>query len=208
MGGRSARRGLIAASAGAILDVPMRSDVDVSKIERLMAALGQGARGPGRVYLTGGASALLIGWRAATVDVDLRLDPEPEGIFEAIRDLKDALDVNVELASPQDFLPELPGWRERSPFIARHGAVDFFHYDFHAQALAKISRGHGRDRADVRAMVERGLVRPERLADLFEAIGPQLVRFPALDAEALAARVAAAVAELAAVAASGSVDDG
>jgi hypothetical protein len=172
-----------------------------------MAALGRGARGPGRIYFTGGASALLMGWRASTVDVDLRLDPEPEGIFEAIRDLKDALDVNVELASPQDFLPELPGWRERSPFIARHGAVDFFHYDFHAQALAKISRGHGRDWADVQAMVRRGLVAPARLGELFEAIRPRLVRFPALDAQALAARVAAAVAALGAVAAPGDGDD-
>ena len=31
---------------------------------------------------------------------------------------KDTLDVNVELAAPDQFIPALPGWRERSEFIA------------------------------------------------------------------------------------------
>lgn len=39
-----------------------------------------------------------------------------------------------------DFIPSLPGWRDRSVFIARHGAVDFYHYDCSAQALAKVER--------------------------------------------------------------------
>jgi hypothetical protein len=39
-----------------------------------MEGLGRHARGPGRVYLTGGATALLEGWRASTVDVDLKLE--------------------------------------------------------------------------------------------------------------------------------------
>ncbi|MCZ7683003.1 MAG: hypothetical protein M5U28_31025 [Sandaracinaceae bacterium] len=62
----------------------------------------------------GGATAITYGWRELTIDIDLRLDPEPPGAFEAIARLKDELDVNVELASPMDFLPEVPGWRERS----------------------------------------------------------------------------------------------
>jgi hypothetical protein len=53
--------------------------------------------------------------------------------------LKSELDLNVELASPADFIPPLPGWRERSRLIAREGALTFFHYDFYAQALAKRS---------------------------------------------------------------------
>jgi hypothetical protein len=54
------------------------------KIERLMQALGREAQGSGCIYFTGGASALLIGWRSSTIDVDIRLDPEPLGIFQAI----------------------------------------------------------------------------------------------------------------------------
>ena len=39
----------------------------------------------------------LEGWRSATVDLDLKLDPEPEGVFAAIARIKEELDVNVEL---------------------------------------------------------------------------------------------------------------
>jgi hypothetical protein len=95
----------------------MRSNVDPQKIAQLMKVLGREARGPGCIYFTGGASALLIGWRSSTVDIDIRLDPEPPGIFQAIAKLKQELNINIELASPQDFLPPLPGWRDRSVFI-------------------------------------------------------------------------------------------
>jgi hypothetical protein len=54
----------------------MRSNVDPQKIEQLMKILGREARGAGSIYFTGGASALLIGWRNSTVDIDIRLDPE------------------------------------------------------------------------------------------------------------------------------------
>lgn len=43
-----------------------------------------------------------------TIDVDLKADPEPSGFFEAIAILKDELSVNIELANPSDFIPELP----------------------------------------------------------------------------------------------------
>jgi hypothetical protein len=148
------------------------------------------------VYFTGGASALLLGWRQSTVDADLRLDPEPPGVFEALRRLKDELDMNIELASPQDFIPELPGWRERSLHIATEGPVEFLHYDFHAQALAKIERGHARDLDDLLEMGRRGLIRPERLEELFQAIVPELVRYPAIDPDAFRAKLRAALDRL------------
>ena len=91
--------------------------------------------------------------------------------------------MNVELASPDGFLPEVPGWRERSRFVSREGLVTFRHYDFYAQALAKIERGHTRDLLDVRAMLERRLVEPGRLRELFAAIRPSLYLFPAVDPE-------------------------
>lgn len=169
----------------------MRETVDREKIERLLQQLGTRVRGPGRVYLTGGATALLEGWRTSTVDIDLKLDPEPAGAFEVIAELKEELKVNVELASPDLFVPPVPGWRERSPFIARHGEVDFHHFDFRSQALAKLARGHERDLADVRAMTARGLVAPADLVDALERIERDLVRYPGLDAPAFAARVRA-----------------
>lgn len=77
----------------------MRPPVDPSRVTRFLTELGRAVRSPGRVYLTGGASALLEGWRTSTIDIDIKLDPEPIGVFEAIARLKDRLDTNV--ARPQ-----------------------------------------------------------------------------------------------------------
>ncbi len=167
----------------------MRPIVDFQKIERLMQVLGREARGSGCIYFTGGASALLIGWRSSTVDIDIRLDPEPKGIFQAIAKLKQELNINIELASPQDFLPPLPGWRDRSLFIGKHGQISFYHYDFTAQALSKLSRAFDRDIKDVQAMYEQKLFSLKQLRDGFEAIAPELIRFPSLDPDVLRSRV-------------------
>ena len=169
----------------------MRGEADRAKIERFMAELGQRVRGPGKIYLTGGGTAVLEGWRGMTVDLDLKAEPEPAGFFEAIAELKDRIDVNVELASPDDFIPALPDWQARSPFIGRHGAVDFHHYDPFSQALAKIERGHERDGRDVAAMLARGLIDRGRLGEFFEAIQPQLIRYPAIEPAAFRASVMA-----------------
>lgn len=166
-----------------------RSLAKADDIRRLMLALGQHSRGPGKVFFTGGATAVLKGWREATVDVDIKLDPEPAGVFQAIARLKDELQLNVELASPDQFIPDPPGSAERAEFIGRAGQVEFYHYDYYAQALAKIERGHERDELDVRGMARDGYIEPVQLLNLFEAIEPRLIRFPALDPAAFRAKV-------------------
>jgi hypothetical protein len=167
----------------------VRDPIDATRLRQLLERLGRHASGPGRIYLTGGATALLEGWRSSTVDVDLKLDPEPAGIFEAIACLKHELQVNIELASPDQFLPPLPDWKEHSRFIVRHGPVEFFHYDMRSQALAKLARAHDRDLFDVRAMLERGLVSRSELRRGLDQIRDRLIRYPALDAEAFERRV-------------------
>ena len=146
-----------------------------------MQEIGKAAREETRVYFTGGASAVLLCWRGQTIDVDVHFAPELDELLRALPELKEALHVNVELASPADFIPELPGWQERSVFVTREGQATFFHYDFLAQALAKIERGHAVDRSDVAEMLRRGLVTAKGLREMFEAIRPNLYRYPAID---------------------------
>lgn len=169
----------------------MREPLDRAKLDLFVAALGRAASGPGRVYLTGGATAIAYGWRQRTIDIDIRLDPEPAGAFESIAVLKDQLDVNVELASPPDFIPEVPGWRERSVFITQVGPVAFYHFDPVSQVLAKLARGYERDLCDCEAMVAHGLASRHEVAEAFAQITPQLTRYPRLDAPTFGARVAA-----------------
>jgi hypothetical protein len=161
----------------------MREKVSVESIEQFMRTLGRTAKANARIYFVGGVSAVLLGWRESTIDIDLKLVPEVNEILKALPDLKERLHVNVELASPDDFIPPLPGWEERSGFIAREGGIDFFHYDFYAQALAKIERGHSTDLLDVRQMIDRGLVEPARLREYFSRIEDQLYKYPAIDAK-------------------------
>ena len=69
--------------------------------------------------------------------------------------------------------------------------MSFFHYDLRAQALAKIERGHAQDVADVRAMIERGLVTREDLRAALASIEPGLLRYPAVDPSSLRRKVEA-----------------
>jgi len=73
----------------------MRPPIDIARLQSFMVAMGRKTKGPGTIYLTGGSTALLHGWRPMTVDVDLKADPEPSGYFESIATLKDELAINI-----------------------------------------------------------------------------------------------------------------
>jgi hypothetical protein len=169
----------------------MRSLVDAARIHRLMSALGEAADAEARVYFTGGVTAVLHGWRSSTIDVDMKVIPDRDRLFRALPELKERLSINIELASPDDFIPVRAGWEDRSPFIARGSRVSFHHFDLEAQALAKIERGHAQDMADVAAMLARDLVTRHGLLAGFNAIEPALYRYPALDPVSFRAAVEA-----------------
>jgi hypothetical protein len=159
----------------------MRAEADRERIRRLMEAFGRAATGNVRVYLVGGTTAVLLGWRTTPIDVDFVMRPEDEGLLRAVPALKESLEVNLEMASPADFIPVPTGWEERSPFVAQVGRVAFHHFDLYAQALAKVERGHRDDVTDVREMVARGLIEPRRAVEYFARMEPELYRFPAID---------------------------
>ncbi|MGI9033398.1 MAG: DUF6036 family nucleotidyltransferase [Acidimicrobiales bacterium] len=124
---------------------------------------------------------MLVGWRESTIDVDMKVLPESDAVLRAIPRLKEELELNIELASPDDFIPVAPGWEDHSPFIERHGRLSFHHFEMAAQALAKIERGHRQDATDVKEMLARGLVTRDELLRYLGRVEPQLYRYPALD---------------------------
>src|SRR6266436_865880 len=99
----------------------MRRKVTVETFNEFMREIAAAAQSHGKIYFTGGATALLLGFRDQTIDINLKLDPEPKGAFEAIAHLKNSLDVNVELASPDNFIPATAQWREHSQHITSIG---------------------------------------------------------------------------------------
>ena len=170
----------------------MRQKVNASQIKRFMTSLAEGSKTVAKVYLVGGSTAVLLGWRQSTIDIDLKIVPDADDILRTISNLKEKLEINVELASPDHFIPELPGWDLRSQFIEHRGRVDFFHYDFYAQALAKIERGHQTDKTDVEEMFSLRLIDREKLLQLFEKIEGELFRYPAIDPKSFRIAVEAA----------------
>jgi len=175
----------------------MRALADRDRIQRFMKALGSAATADARVDFTGGVTAVLTGWRESTIDVDLRIVPEQDALFRELPRLKERLQINIELASPDHFIPVKDGWEDRSPFVAREGRISFHHFDLYAQALSKIERGHAQDVEDVREMLTRGLVDPNGLRGYFETIAPRLYRYPALDPESFREAVEAALSDYA-----------
>jgi len=167
----------------------MRELADAERIRRFMRALGREADAEGVCYLAGGTTAVLLGWRKSTIDVDISLVPETERLLRAIQHIKDELQINVELASPADFIPLPQGWEDRSPLAARERLLTFYHFDLYTQALAKLERAHAQDLGDVDAMLERRLIARGRARAYFEEIEPELYRFPAIDPRAFRRRV-------------------
>lgn len=159
----------------------MRELADAPHIERFMEALGRAARIDGRVYLTGGATAVLQGWRASTIDIDIKVIPDNDELLREIPRLKEQLNINVELAAPSDFIPVPDGWEERSPLIRRVGKVSFHHFDPVSQALSKAERGHEQDLRDIADLIASGLVDPADARAQFDSIERELYRFPAID---------------------------
>jgi hypothetical protein len=172
----------------------MRALADATRLRRFLSELGREAGEDTDIYLTGGATAVLLGWRDSTVDADILIVPERDALYRALPRLKEELQINVEIASPAHFIPELPGWRERSVFVGREGRLCVYHYDPYAQALAKIERGHAKDIADVEQLIARGLVEPGRLRELHAAIETRLHRYPAIDPPSFRRRLEEALA--------------
>lgn len=146
-----------------------------------MRLFGAKARHRARVYFTGGSTAVLQGWRDSTIDIDIRFIPELDELFRILSEIKESLKVNIELASPPDFIPPVPGWEERSLYVGREGNLEFYHFDPYSQALAKIERGHAQDVQDVETMLKKGFVERTKLLSLYELIEPELYRYPAID---------------------------
>ncbi len=163
----------------------MREPVTPERLERFLEIFGKKLKSSGRIYLIGGATALLNNWRKTTLDIDLSAEPEPKNFFQAILETKNELNINIELASPNNFVPALEGWQARSKYIGRYGSTDFYHFDYYSQALSKLSRGHVRDLTDVEGMYAAGYIDASRFRDLFTSVEDQIIKYPALSAERL-----------------------
>ena len=151
----------------------MRQRVDQQRIELFLQRLGRQFNKPGRIYLVGGTTMVYEGLRQQTLDIDLALeiaDEDHSAFIATIRQLKESLSLNIEEASPADFIPLPAGYRERSQFVGRYGLLDVFHFDLYSTALSKIERGTENDFADVLALLQTGHLEIAKLSECFHEI--------------------------------------
>jgi hypothetical protein len=165
----------------------MRRSVDRAALRELMAELARSAPSGGRhrVYLVGGGTAVLQGFRSSTIDVDLHTDEH--SIFREIQSIKERLRLNIELVRPENFVPPLAGTNERHVFIETIGPVSWFHYDPYAQLLSKLVRGFSKDLEDARNLVRSGMVELSRFRQLVREIPSEAwTSYPSLSPSAVA----------------------
>ena len=175
----------------------MREDVTEERLRDLMNEIARTAPRRRRfdVYLVGGGTAVLSGWRPTSIDADL-FAPD-ESVFRDIQGIKERLNVNVEFARPEHFVPALPGSNDRHVFIETVGRVSYYHYDPYAQVLSKVVRGFERDLADAQAFVRSGMVDPDRLRKLVGRIRPSAyAKYPNLSQDAVQKAVEDFVSDL------------
>lgn len=174
----------------------MRNKLTRERLQALMREIARVAPGkqPYQVYLVGGGTAVYSGWRASSIDADLF--SEREEVFRDIQGIKERLNLNVEVARPEHFVPALSGSASRHIHIETIGGVTFYHYDPYAQVFSKLVRGFERDMRDVRQFVASGLVDPEELRRLVAKIPTTaFARYPNLTRAGVTAAVDAFLRE-------------
>ncbi|MCP5464936.1 MAG: hypothetical protein H7A33_07930 [Deltaproteobacteria bacterium] len=144
-----------------------------------MKSVGKVLKKPATFYLTGGATAILFGFRAGTIDIDITGDMNE--LFSHIPKLKEQLNINIELAKPTDFVPNLPDEAKRHILIDTFGKAKFLHFDPYSQAFSKIVRAHTTDITDVKSLVDKNLVDLKKLYKMVKGISDKdFAKYPRL----------------------------
>lgn len=154
-----------------------RRDATRPEIAAFLRELGRRFRGSGALYLVGGSILVYQGYRPRTADIDYRVEltSGDDGLFiQALRATQRAVNLNVEAASPADFIPLPRGWKDRSPFLIQEGGLVVYAFDPLSTALAKIERGQERDIDDVLALCRTGAVGVDEIMAGFEEIAPRI----------------------------------
>ena len=157
-------------------DMSMRPGVDKTAIESFLQQLGRSFRKSGRLYLVGGAALVHARVRPGfTQDIDIQISGANEGeLIVAVQQLIQKMQINVEFASPADFIPLPSGWEMHSQYIGRYGEIDVFYFDFYSIALSKMERGNNRDIADVKLLVQQGIITLNELDTAYQEVLAQL----------------------------------
>lgn len=169
----------------------MRPTVDKAEIERFLRTFGQQYRKPGRLYIAGGAALVHAGIRSGRTQ-DIYIEVTDGNMLFTIDQLKHRLHLNIEIASPRDFMPVPTQWEAMSQYVGRYGDIEVFYFGFYSIALSKIDRGTTRDLQDVQLLVQQKAIDLPTLDGAFQDVMSQVqtsqgrMRYPRFDPTAFA----------------------
>ena len=161
-------------------DMSMRNNVAKADIEQFLKSLGKTFHKSGRLYLAGGAALVHMGLRpGVTMDIDVAVETGDEDeMITAIRRIVTQMQINVEFASPGDFIPLPTQWMAQARYVGRYGQIDVFYFDFYSLALSKISRGSDRDLVDVKLLLQQHAITLEGLDAACSEVLPRMGKRP------------------------------
>lgn len=174
------------------VDMSMRPNVDRQTIERFLTELGRHFRQNGRLYLVGGAALIHAGVRpgSSATAQHIYFEVASGDMYQTINRLKQQLNINVEFASPGDFIPLPHNWQSLSRYAGRYGSIDVFYFDFYSIALSKIDRGNTRDLQDVALLLQQQVITLPELDRAAQEVAAQMGKgnYKRLDPDAFLAR--------------------
>jgi len=161
---------------GSELCMSMRRGVDKAAIESFLQQLGRTFYKPARLYLVGGAALVHLGIRPGfTQDIDVQVSgPHGRDLIVTIQELIERMQINIEFAAPGDFIPLPSQWEAHARFVDRYSLIGVFYFDFYSIALSKIERGNTTDIADVKLLIQEGIITLVELDQAYQEVLAQL----------------------------------
>lgn len=103
---------------------------------------------------------------------------DEDEMITAIRRIVEQMQINVEFASPGDFIPIPTQWVAQAKYIGRYGSIEAFYFDFYSLALSKIARGSDRDLINVKLLVQQKVITLEGLDATYKEVLPRMGKRP------------------------------
>lgn len=149
-------------------------------IIEFLSRLGEVYQGEGTLYLLGGSAMCLLGSPRQTEDIDYTFASTEEldmGLEASINQLAGEMQLDMELAPIDEFIPLPIDADKRHQLIGRYGKLTVYTYDPYSIALSKVSRGFDSDLEDVLFLLNRGMIEMSRLEVFVTAAIPEALGF-------------------------------
>ena len=130
---------------------------------------------PATLYLLGGGALCLLGSSRRTLDIDCTLgeaaDQEQEFV-QIMEVLADEMHLELEVIPIQEFTPIPAGSESRHQLIDKFGLIEAFIYDPYTIAVSKLTRGLETDLQDILFLLQRNIIKLDRLSEYVDAAIP------------------------------------